>query len=143
MNTKVAFTGLLALTLAQTAQAQSQPVHWAETRSEAQAQVAFTLPLGHARSTARTAPRVELMLRQSTPSSEFAIIDRAEQQRWHERRIGLTLNESPRLMLNGRELQTMERKQGVSDVVLIAGGVVLTLGIGTLIVYDAIDDASE
>lgn len=130
---------LAALCLPASAAAQS----YDPAQTETQVAAAFTLPLGHSTERSRTAPRLELVTRTRLPDSGLEIAYRDSDRRWQERRMGLTLDGRQSLMLNGREMRAPDRQHGVSTGVLTAGGVVLALGIGTLIVYDMIDDASE
>jgi hypothetical protein len=116
---------------------------WTQRQGEAQAQIAFTLPLGHSHRTEETAPRIELMVRQRAASNELAALHRADDERWQEQRLGLSLGESPRMMLNGRAIVREERKDGVSDGVWIAGGVVVTTLVLSLLFLDVDSTAGD
>lgn len=140
MKHVTAGVSLVAVVLSLPAQAQVATDQW----SEAQAQIAFTVPLGRSPRTAETEPRIELLLRQRPASGEFAALRRADDARWNERRIGVSLGDHRRMMLNGREIVREDRKDGVSDGVWIAGGVVVvSLLVGGLLFFDALNDSSE
>lgn len=134
---------LVAVVLSQPAQAQVAADPWNQQQGEAQAQIAFTVPLGHSPRAEETEPRIELMVRQRAAAGEFAALRRADDARWNERRIGLSLGDDPQVMLNGREIIREERKDGVSDGVWIAGGVVVALVVGGLLFWDAVEDGSQ
>ncbi len=133
--------GLFAMTCSHIAYARVAANPWAQ--GEAQAQIALTVPLGHSPRAEETEPRIELMVRQRAAAGEFAALRRADDARWNERRIGLSLGDDPQVMLNGREIVREERKDGVSDGVWIAGGVTVALLIGGLLFWDALEDSSE
>jgi hypothetical protein len=142
-KSKMLAAGLVAMTFSQTAHAQVARDSWGQQQGEAQAQIAFTVPLSHSPRAEETEPRIELMLRQRAASEEFAALRRADDARWNERRIGLSLGDTPRMMLNGRAVAREERKDGISDGVWIAGGVVVALVVGAIVFYGELDEASE
>jgi hypothetical protein len=142
MKHAVLAASAVLITLPEAAAAQVAFDPWSQQQGEAQAQIAFTVPLGHSRRAEDTEPRVELMVRQRASSGEFAALRRADDARWDERRIGLSIGDNPRLMINGRSMAREERKDGVSDGVLIAGGVVVALGVLALVWMDAWEDSS-
>ena len=101
------------------------------------------MPLGHSPHSDETAPRIELMVRQRAVSGEFAELRRAAEQRWNERRLGLSLGDNPRMMFSGRGIVREERKDGIQDGELIAGGTVVATVILSLLLLDVDRSESE
>lgn len=105
-----------------------------------------TLPLGG--STA-IAGRPQLELRAVADHQAPQAADLRDGTGWlpraqpREARIGLTLTERPRLTVAGRELPEAEQRHGISTLGWVAIGVGATLVVGSLLLVDAINDASE
>lgn len=108
--------------------------------------VSVTLPLGGPAGAVRN-PQLEL--RAVADHRGLLAADPRDGRGWlprsqpREARIGLTLAETPRLTIGGRELPQAERRLGVSTLGWVAIGVGATLVVGTLLLADALEDASE
>ncbi len=87
MKSNLLAAGLFAISFSAAANAQVASSPWSQTQGEAQAHVAFTVPLGHSPRAEGTEPGIELMVRQRVPSGEFAALRRADDERWNERRL--------------------------------------------------------
>jgi len=110
-----------------------------ETRISA----AITIPLGHSSDRRQTAPRVEIITRSRAPDGFSPIIARAEEQRWQERRIGLTLDGSKALMINGRPMPAQDQQDGISTVAGIAIGVGVVALVSAALLLDGITDLGD
>lgn len=60
-----------------------------------------------------------------------------------EVRIGLTLNQRPRLTVAGRELPEAERKLGISTVAWVGIGIATVAVVGGLLFLDRLEDSSD
>lgn len=114
-----------------------------QQRGDTQVSAAITIPLGQSNDARRTAPRFEIITRSTRPDSILPIVARDDQRRWDERRIGITLDGSDALMLNGEPLPEPEHGDGVSTFGGIGIGVgvlVLAAGITALVWIDRADE---
>lgn len=108
--------------------------------------VSVTLPLGGPAGSVRN-PQLEL--RAVADHRGSPAVDTRDGRGWlpksqpREARIGLTLAEKPRLTIGGREVPQAESKIGVSTLGWVAIGLGATLVVGTLVLADALEDASE
>ncbi|MEP3422330.1 MAG: hypothetical protein ABJN35_11390 [Erythrobacter sp.] len=109
--------------------------------SETRILAAITVPLGHSRVRANTAPRVELISRSQTPDGVLPVVARDEQRRWQERRIGFTLDGSDQVMINGRAMQWEdgENRDGISTL----GAVGIGLGVLTALTIVVVADTTD
>ncbi len=124
--------------------AAAQSINPALDRNQSETQVvgAVTVPLGQSTDRQLTAPRFEIISRSRTNGSD-AIVERNEEPRWQERRIGPTLDGRETLMINGQPLASEDRGDGISTLgaVGIGFGVILALSIAVVAdADDAIDD---
>ena len=135
---------MAALTMAQTASAQSLQDFENAGRTDMRASVGVTIPLGAASKARDTAPRVDFSV-QSARIGQNTNFDhdvrRAPAIGWRPQRgstLSLTLQDNPRLMLNGRKVATFgptltadeeddDNKGGGVSPWLIGGGVALGL----------------
>lgn len=94
------------------AQAQNSDFDRAFARQGAEARVSFTIPLGNSSDKTKTAPRVGFAVRNyeqtSTPSWDWMLADAAP---FREVQLGLTLEDTPKLMMNDRILIGPEDEQ--------------------------------
>ncbi|MDJ0978233.1 MAG: hypothetical protein QNI87_06835 [Erythrobacter sp.] len=127
---------LIGLGLSPPAAAQSFDAFDRETRVSA----AITIPLGESKDRRQTAPRFEIIARHRAPSQDLRLVARQDELRWQERRIGITLDGSETLMLNGRAVEGLDDQSNldtVETVLVVSGGVL----VASLIVFAiAIDD---
>lgn len=109
------------------------------SRSDGVVGLGVTIPLGGARQ--KSPARIELRI-----ARDMVNVDGSRQSsaafRSIETRIGFTLEQDRKLLVNGRTLGTT-RRQNVSTGAGIAIGVVAALVIGGLLIADAARDASE
>ena len=110
------------------------------------ASVSLTLPLGAA---GGPAGKPQLELRAVADQRALQVVDHRDGTGWlpraqpREARIGITLDERPRLTVAGRELPDQQQRHGVSTLGWVAIGVGATLVVGGLLLVDRIEDASE
>ena len=135
--------GLCAVALSSSAAAQS--INPALDRQQGETQIvgAITVPLGSSPDERRTAPRFEIITR-TDGSAASPLLARDNERQWQERRIGVTLDGSSTLMLNGQPLSRDGDKANLDtgEVALIIGGVLLAAGIYTVIALDRIASGS-
>lgn len=94
---------------------------------EVQVTAAFTVPLGTSMDRRETAPRFEIIARNRAPSSDIIVVAQNDDQRWRERRIGVTLDGRYALMMDGQPTQPDSDHAHLNtlETVLVAGGVLL------------------
>ncbi len=138
---KAALTVSLIAGAASAASAQSHNPALNPAEGETRIMAAITLPLGHSRDNASTAPRVELISRSRTPDGILPIVARDEERRWQERRIGFTLDGSDQLMINGRAMQweDSEHRDGISTLGVVGIGVGVLLAVSVITFADGVD----
>lgn len=139
MRKFIAATALVAMVTSPVAAQQSDFRASGPAHGEGRVTVGLVLPFGGRK--AQRAPQVELRLardvirwdgqRESTMGGPI-----------RESRIGLTLDGTERLMINGRE-QRVEDRQGVSTLGGVAIGVGVAVVVGGLLMLDALRDSSE
>lgn len=139
MSLKIIITPLIAAQLAllpTAAQAQSSDFNHPFARQGSEARMSFTIPLGHSSDKTKTAPRLNLGVRhytQPSPSSLDWML--ADPHAFKDVRIGLTLEDTPKLMMNGQVLALSEEEQanigtagkiglGVAAVALVGAAVI-------------------
>jgi hypothetical protein len=107
--------------------------------------VGLSIPLGGG---AESSGKPQLELRavadhRSAQASDRESIGWLPRTQPRETRIGVTLTEQPRLTIAGRELPEAENKLGISTIAWVAIGVAAAAVVGSLLLVDAINDASE
>ncbi|MEO0462822.1 MAG: hypothetical protein AAF127_06805 [Pseudomonadota bacterium] len=116
-------------------------------RADTQVVGAVTIPLGTAKDTRRTAPRLEIITRRQAGTPFQSIIARDAERRWREQRIGVTLDRDMTLMFNGQPAAATEKKQGVSTLGAVGIGVGVLALVGGIVLItdfnDALDDLSD
>jgi len=122
-----------AFTSAQYSSAQSAP-------RDNRLQIGIVIPFGHAGTSAERAPRLEAWSEAGRLRDASVLRTRAERELAYGRsaHLGLTLNQQPRLMLNGREVPHQSNRHGVSTLGaagIVLGVVVIGLGLGVLGVF--------
>ena len=133
---------LVALGLSGQALAQSgDPLR---SGTERRVSAGIVIPLGP-RGTART-PQLEL--RGTTirhDGSDLAVFGRDGWLPRRERttRVGLTLEQSPRFTIDGRDMDARDDRHGISTLGYVAIGVGAAVIVGGLLFADAVRDASE
>lgn len=115
MTLKKTILSLCALQLTAfplTAQAQSSEFDRAFARQGAEARVSFTIPLGNSSQKSKTAPRLNLGVRNyaqaSSASTDWMRVDR---QDYRDVSLGFTLEETPKLIMNDQILILNEDEQ--------------------------------
>ena len=150
MTLKKTILSLCALQLTAfplTAQAQSSEFDRAFARQGAEARVSFTIPLGHSSEKSKTAPRLNLGVRNyaqaSSASTDWMRVDR---QDYRDVSLGFTLEERPKLMMNEQVLWRPEDEQaniGTAGKIGLGVGAVVLVGVAVLAVVVATADFSE
>ena len=150
MTSKKTILSLCALQLTAfplTAQAQSSEFDRAFARQGAEARVSFTIPLGNSSQKSKTAPRLNLGVRNyaqaSSASTDWMRVDR---QDYRDVSLGLTLEERPKLMMNEQVLWRPEDEQaniGTAGKIGLGVGAVVLVGVAVLAVVVATADFSE
>ena len=150
MTSKKTILSLCALQLTAfplTAQAQSSEFDRAFARQGAEARVNFTIPLGHSSKKSKTAPRLNLGVRNyaqaSSASTDWMRVDR---QDYRDVSLGFTLEATPKLMMNEQVLWRPEDEQaniGTAGKIGLGVGAVVLVGVAVLAVVVATADFSE
>ncbi|WP_108789958.1 hypothetical protein [Erythrobacter sp. Alg231-14] len=142
---KTAFIASLMIGGASGASAQSLNPSLNPGESETRILAAITVPLGHARDRASTAPRVELISRSRATDGVLPVVARDEQRRWQERRIGFTLDGSDQLMINGRAMQwdDGENRDGISTLGAVGIGLGLLTALSIAVITDSKDALTD
>ena len=150
MTSKKTILSLCALQLTAfplTAQAQSSEFDRAFARQGAEARVSFTIPLGNSSQKSKTAPRLNLGVRNyaqaSSASTDWMRVDR---QDYRDVSLGFTLEERPKLMMNEQVLWRPEDEQaniGTAGKIGLGVGAVVLVGVAVLAVVVATADFSE
>lgn len=140
-------TALIAaplLIFAQLAQAQTlSPTPLAVSR-EARVSIGLTVPLGNAGTRAEQEPRLELGVDRTTrDSSGYELRDPFAPWPNRPMRLGLTLQEQPRLMFNGREMGPRTDEKNLSTGAAIGIGVVVVLVVAGVVLVDRMNAASD
>lgn len=140
-------TALIAaplLIFAQLAQAQTLSPTPLATSREARVSIGLTVPLGSAGTKAEQKPRLELGVDRTTrDSSGHELRDPFALRPNRPMRLGLTLQEQPRLMFNGREMEPRSNEKNLSTGAAIGIGVVVVLVVAGAVLLDRMEDASE
>ena len=150
MTSKKTILSLCALQLTAfplTAQAQSSEFDRAFARQGAEARVSFTIPLGHSSEKSKTAPRLNLGVRNYAQASS-ASTDwmRSDRQDYRDVSLGFTLEATPKLMMNEQVLWRPEDEQaniGTAGKIGLGVGAVILVGVAVLAVVVATADFSE
>lgn len=121
--------------------AQSSDFDRAFIRQGAEARVSFTIPLGHSSDKLKTAPRLNLGVRNYTQSSssstDWMFSDR---QSYRDVNLGLTLEATPKLMMNDQLLVLANDEQaniGTAGKIGLGVAAVVVLGVAVLAVVFA------
>ena len=148
MLLKKVFVGLIACQLAilpGLAQAQSSHFDRAFAPQGAEARVSFTIPLGNSPDKTKTAPRLGFAVRnyeQSSRSSTDWML--ADADPYREMRLGLTLEDTPTLMLNDEVLHMPQDEQAnIGTAGKIGIGVVAVALVGVAIIAIALVDCES
>ena len=150
MTSKKTILSLCALQLTAfplTAQAQSSEFDRAFARQGAEARVSFTIPLGNSSQKSKTAPRLNLGVRNYAQASS-ASTDwmRSDRQDYRDVSLGFTLEATPKLMMNEQVLWRPEDEQaniGTAGKIGLGVGAVILVGVAVLAVVVATADFSE
>ena len=150
MTSKKTILSLCALQLTAfplTAQAQSSEFDRAFARQGAEARVSFTIPLGHSSEKSKTAPRLNLGVRNyaqaSSASTDWMRVDR---QDYRDVSLGFTLEETPKLMMNDQVLLLPDNQQaniGTAGKIGLGVGAVVLVGVAVVVVIFATTDFAE
>ena len=150
MNFKTTIATLIACQFAllpSLAQAQSPEFDRAFASKGAEARLSFTIPLGNSSQKSKTAPRLNLGVRNyaqaSSASTDWMRVDR---QDYRDVSLGLTLEERPKLMMNEQVLWRPEDEQaniGTAGKIGLGVGAVVLVGVAVLAVVVATADFSE
>ena len=150
MTLKKTILSLCALQLTAfplTAVEQSSEFERAFARQGAEARVSFTIPLGNSSQKSKTAPRLNLGVRNyaqaSSASTDWMRVDR---QDYRDVSLGFTLEERPKLMMNEQVLWRPEDEQaniGTAGKIGLGVGAVVLVGVAVLAVVVATADFSE
>ena len=130
-----------------TAQAQASEFDRAFARQGAEARVSFTIPLGHSSEKSKTAPRLNLGVRNyaqaSSASTDWMRVDR---QDYRDVSLGFTLEETPKLMMNDQVLLLPDNQQaniGTAGKIGLGVGAVVLVGVAVVVVIFATTDFAE
>ena len=150
MTSKKTILSLCALQLTAfplTAQAQSSEFDRAFARQGAEARVSFTIPLGNSSQKSKTAPRLNLGVRNyaqaSSASTDWMRVDR---QDYRDVSLGFTLEETPKLMMNDQVLLLPDNQQaniGTAGKIGLGVGAVVLVGVAVVVVIFATTDFAE
>lgn len=150
MNFKTTIATLIACQFAllpSLAQAQSSEFDRAFAPQAAEARLSFTIPLGNSSQKSKTAPRLNLGVRNyaqaSSASTDWMRVDR---QDYRDVSLGFTLEERPKLMMNEQVLWRPEDEQaniGTAGKIGLGVGAVVLVGVAVLAVVVATADFSE
>ena len=150
MTSKKTILSLCALQLTAfplTAQAQSSEFDRAFARHGAEARVSFTIPLGNSSQKSKTAPRLNLGVRNyaqaSSASTDWMRVDR---QDYRDVSLGFTLEETPKLMMNDQVLLLPDNQQaniGTAGKIGLGVGAVVLVGVAVVVVIFATTDFAE
>ena len=150
MNFKTTIATLIACQFAllpSLAQAQSSEFDRAFAPQAAEARLSFTIPLGNSSQKSKTAPRLNLGVRNyaqaSSASTDWMRVDR---QDYRDVSLGFTLEERPKLMMNEQVLWRPEDEQaniGTAGKIGLGVGAVILVGVAVLAVVVATADFSE
>ena len=150
MNFKTTIATLIACQFAllpSLAQAQSPEFDRAFARQGAEARVSFTIPLGNSSQKSKTAPRLNLGVRNyaqaSSASTDWMRVDR---QDYRDVSLGFTLEETPKLMMNDQVLLLPDNQQaniGTAGKIGLGVGAVVLVGVAVVVVIFATTDFAE
>ena len=150
MTSKKTILSLCALQLTAfplTAQAQSSEFDRAFARQGAEARVSFTILLGNSSQKSKTAPRLNLGVRNyaqaSSASTDWMRVDR---QDYRDVSLGFTLEETPKLMMNDQVLLLPDNQQaniGTAGKIGLGVGAVVLVGVAVVVVIFATTDFAE
>lgn len=104
--------------------------------------IGLTIPFGSAK-TEETKPRIDLHIRNESPSLKNRDTNRDLRQWKPDARIGVTLSQKPTLMLNGQKLVQPEKKARMGTWGYVAIGTVAVLAVSGALLWDAMVDASD
>jgi len=126
---------LFSFGFSSTGQAQSSEFDRAFNPYGAEARVSFSIPFGDSPDRTKTKPRLDFAVRHYANSSQTSIDwMMVNQAPYRETRLGLTLEQSPQVMLNNQVLSLRLQDEqanldGLSTIILtVAGGVVIIGG---------------
>ena len=116
-------------------------------RHGAEARVSFTIPLGNSSQKSKTAPRLNLGVRNyaqaSSASTDWMRVDR---QDYRDVSLGFTLEETPKLMMNDQVLLLPDNQQaniGTAGKIGLGVGAVVLVGVAVVVVIFATTDFAE
>ena len=150
MNFKTTIATLIACQFAllpSLAQAQSPEFDRAFASKGAEARLSFTIPLGNSSQKSKTAPRLNLGVRNyaqaSSASTDWMRVDR---QDYRDVSLGFTLEETPKLMMNDQVLLLPDNQQaniGTAGKIGLGVGAVVLVGVAVVVVIFATTDFAE
>ena len=127
--------------------AQSSDFDRAFAKTGAEARISFSVPLGNSPDKTKTAPRLNFGVRHyAEPSKASADWMRADRQDYRDVSLGLTLEETSKLMLNEQVLWRPEDEQaniGTAGKIGLGVGAVVVVSAAVLAVVVATADFSE
>lgn len=131
-------TGLTFMPLA--ASAQSHDFAQPHQRSGSEARLSLTVPFGADTSSPKTEPRLELGVRNYRAprlNQAAAWLLKSPELNYTESRVGLTLSETPNLMLNGEAYIFNEEQANASTAgkIGIGVGVVVVVVVAAAVIY--------
>ena len=150
MTLKTLLLSLCVMTLAAipfAAQAQFSDFdrNFAPTGTEAR--LSFTVPFGQSSNKTKTAPRLNLGVRNyaqaSSASTDWMRVDR---QDYRDVSLGFTLEETPKLMMNDQVLLLPDNQQaniGTAGKIGLGVGAVVLVGVAVVVVIFATTDFAE
>ena len=111
--------------------------------TERRVSLGVTVPFGAAARPSERAPRLELGVdtRNSSARDPFLLVP--VEARFHRTRIGITLNQQPQLMLNGREALPDGPRHNLSTAATIGIGVVVVLLVGAVVLRERLEASSD
>jgi hypothetical protein len=127
--------GMALLAMGATVSAQSTFVPGQAGRRDNRVQAGIVIPFGSAGTSAERAPRLEAWSQQGWQRESAELRMRADRDPGEAQpiRMGITLNQRPRMMLNGREVPGQDDRHGVSTLSWVGIGLgvaVIAFGFG-------------
>ena len=129
-------------------QAQSADIDHAFAQTGAEARTSLTIPLGHSPNNTKTAPRLNLGVRNyQQPSNSTTNWMRADRQDYRDVSLCFTLEETPKLMMNEQNLWRPADEQaniGTAGKIGLGVGAVVLAGVAVLaVIYSTTDFAED
>jgi hypothetical protein len=124
------------------AHAQSVSNGYNDPRIDSRLQLGITIPFGGQKQSDYRQPRLEISsVRSNARNLEFRF--RPEAQREIRRSFAFTLEDKPKMMIDGRFVQKADERNNISTGAAIGIGVVAILGATIVILAQKVDDVDD